>query len=156
MTQAHDPKFPQSASGALYPKNYVVGIIDDLQEARQATQAFQQAGYDADEIRLMESGEVLQTAQKVEDEKNPLQRFLSSFQNTTDETGAYIYQLAARQGKHILHVRADSHEDVDKISALMQRYHAHTIKFFGPWSVADVPPQSVPQEAREQAKEEHL
>ena len=155
MTQAYDPKFPQSASGALYPKNYVVGIIDDLQEARQAVQAFKQAGYDADEIRLMESGEVVERAQKTEEQKNPLQRVLSSFQDTTDETGAHIYQAAARQGKHVLHVRADSQEEVDKISALMQQYHAHAVKFFGPWSVADVPPQSVPQEAKEQAKEEH-
>jgi hypothetical protein len=144
MTQAHDPKFPQTPGGSLYPKNYVVGIIDDLQEAQEAEQAFKQAGYDAQNIRLMESHEAVEKAQDLEEGKNWFQRFLSSFQNTTDETGSDIYQRAAQQGKQILHVRADSQEDVDKISALMMRYHAHAVKFFGTWSVADVPPQSIP------------
>lgn len=143
MTQAHDPKFPQSPSGALYPKNYVVGVIDNLQEAQQARQAFKDTGYDADEIRLMESGEAVQKIEQINEEKNWLQRILSSFQDTSDETGAHIYEIAARQGKQILHVRADSAEDVDKISALMKRYHAHTIKFFGTWSVADIPPERI-------------
>lgn len=144
MTQAHDPKFPQTSSGSLYPTNYVVGIIDDLQEAQQAVQAFEKAGYEAEEIRLMESQEVLDKAHELNEGKNWLQRILSSFQNTTDETGAHVYELAAQQGKQILHVRADSQEDVDKISALMTRYHAHAIKFFSPWSVSDIPPQSIP------------
>ncbi len=141
--QAHDPQFPQSSSGTLYPKNYVVGIIDDVQEARQARQAFQDAGYATDEVRLMESQEAQQKVQDLDEEKNWLQRFLSSFQGTTDETGVHVYQSAAREGKQILHVHANSQEEVDKISALMQRYHAHAIKFFGSWSVADVPPQSI-------------
>ena len=145
MTQAHDPKFPQTAGGSLYPKNYVVGIIDDLQEAQQAEQAFKEAGYDAQQIRLMESHEVLEKTHDLEEGKNWFQRFLSSFQGTTDETGAHIYQLAAQQGKQVLHVRADSEKDVDKISALMMRYHAHAVKFFGSWSVSDVPPQSIPE-----------
>ena len=143
MTQAHDPKFPQSASGSLYPKNYVVGVIDDHQAARQATQAFRNAGYKTEEVRLMEGQEVLQKAKELDEQKNWLQRLLSSFQDTTDETGASVYLREARAGKHVLHVRADAPEEVDKISALMQRYGAHTVKFFGTWSVADLPPQSV-------------
>lgn len=141
MTQAHDPKFPQASSGSLYPKNYVVGVIDDLQEAQRATEAFKSAGYDMNEIRLMDSGEALEKVQELDQEKNWLQSILSSFQDTTDETGAHIYQLEARRGNHILHVRADSRAEIDKISELMQQYHAHTIKFFGPWSVADIPPK---------------
>lgn len=143
MTQAHDPKFPQSSSGAFYPKNYVVGIIDDREQARQARQAFKDAGYEANEIRLMESQEAQQKVQQLDEEKNWLQRILSSFQDTSDETGADVYQRAAQQGKQVLYVRAHSQDEVDKISALMQRYHAHTVKFFGSWSVADIPPGSV-------------
>lgn len=152
MTKAYDPKFPQTTSGALYPKNYVVGIIDNHQEAQQAAQAFREAGYDASKVRLMEGHDVLQKAQQLDEEKNWLQRFLASFQDSSDETGAHIYQVAAKQGKHVLHVRANSPEDVDRISALMQRYHAHTVKFFGSWSVADIPPQSVPEQAKEQQR----
>lgn len=142
MAQAHDPRFPQSWSGSLYPKNYVVGVIDNLQEARRAQEAFREAGYHAEEIRLMESQEITQKAEELEETKNPLQRFLSSFQETTDETGAHVYQVEAQKGRHILYVRADSDDEVEKIAALMQQYHAHAVKYFGPWSVADVPPQN--------------
>jgi hypothetical protein len=143
MTQAHDPKFPQSTSGAWYPTDYVVGVINDFQEAQQARQAFREAGYTADEIRLMESTEAIQKARDLEKEKNPLQHFLSSFQGTTDETGAHVYLLEAQKGNHILYVHADTEEQVDEIAALMQRYHAHIIKFFGALSVADIPPQAL-------------
>ena len=143
MTQAHDSKFPQAPSGALYPKHFVVGIIDDLQDAQNAVQAFKEAGYNASEIRLMESQEVIDKIQQLDEDKNWLQRILASFQDNTDETGVHIYQLAAQQGKQILHVRANSDKDVDKISTLMMRYHAHAIKFFSPWSVSDITPKSI-------------
>lgn len=145
MTQAHDPKFPQSSSGSLYPKNYVVGVIDNHEEAQQALQAFQKAGFPAEELRLMEGDEALQKTEELDKEKNIFQRFFSSFQGKTDETGVEIYRMNARHGRHILHVHADSDEQVEKIAALMQQYHGHAIKYFGPWSVADIPPRSLPQ-----------
>lgn len=144
MAQAHDSHFPQSSSGSWYPKDYVVGVIDDLQEAQRAQQAFQMAGYTAEEIRLMKSEEVTHKAQELEEEKNPFQRFLSSFQGVTDETGVHVYEREAQKGHHILYVRADREEEVEAIAALMQRYHAHIVKFFGSWSVADIPPGSTP------------
>jgi hypothetical protein len=142
MTQAHDPKFPQSTSGSWYPKNYVVGVIDDFQEAQQAQKAFQAAGHPAEELRLMSSEEATHKVEKLEEEKNPFQRFFSFFQGVTDETGAHVYEREARQGNHILYVRAENEEESKSIAALMQRYHAHTVKYFGPWAVADLPPQS--------------
>lgn len=145
MTQAQDPKFPQSADGSLYPKNYVVGVIDDLSEAKQAIEAFKEAGYSAEEIRLMKSEEAQQKPAELDRDKNVFQRFFSSFQGKTDETGIDVYQQEASKGKHILHVRADSDDEVDKITALMQRYHGHAIKFFGQWSVADMPPRDTSQ-----------
>ena len=57
MTRAHHPNFPQTLVGSLYPVNYVVGVIDDLQEAQQAERAFKDTGHDASTTRLMESQE---------------------------------------------------------------------------------------------------
>jgi len=142
MTQAHDSTFPQSASGSWYPKDYVVGVLNDLQEAQRAQQALEEAGYTAENIRLMESTEAVQKNRDLEKEQNPLQRFFSSFQDKTDETGAHVYLVEAQKGHHILYVHADTQEDVEKIAALMRRYHGHTMKFFSSWSVADIPPQA--------------
>ena len=141
MTQANDPNFPRTSSGTWYPKDYVAGVIDDLQEAQKAHEAFKNAGYQSEEVRLMESSEAAQQVEEHEQEKSPLQHFLSSFQSTTDETGAFVYQQEARKGNHILYVHANSKDDAEGIASLMQQYHAHAVKFFGRWSVADMHPR---------------
>ena len=145
MTQAYSPKFPQTAVGSLYPTNYVVGVIDDLEDAQQASQAFIDTGYSINETRLMESQEALEKIQELENGKNRFQRFFSSFQAATDETGADVYHFEAKLGHHILYVRAFSQNDIAKICELMEHFNAHTMKFFGVWSVADLPPRKIQQ-----------
>ncbi len=86
MTQAYHPKFPQTATGSLYPVNYVVSVIDELDMAKQALQAFADAGYDSNTVRLMDSQEALDKLYELEQQKNFFQRFLSSFQDATDDT----------------------------------------------------------------------
>jgi hypothetical protein len=141
--QAHDPNFPQTFSGALYPLNYVVAVIDDLWEAQMAAQAFLDAGYDMSGIRLMDSNEALQKMEDLEAKRNWFQRFLASFQGVTDETGVGIYKVEAQRNHQILHIHAATDEEVEKIRDILDVYHAHTIKFFGPWSVEDIPPKHV-------------
>lgn len=143
MTQAYHPKFPQTISGAIYPVNYVVAVIDDLWEAQQAAQAFIESGYDVSNIRLMDSHEALEKIHELEAGRNWLQRFFSSFQGTTDETGAAVYKSEAQKGYHILHVHATTSQEVERIRDILEVYHAHTIKYFGPWSVEDLPPRHV-------------
>ena len=139
--QAHDEKFPQSASGSLYPTHYVVGVIDDVREAEQAERAFKDAGYDASMLRLFKGREAVEKTQELEAQKSRWQQFLSSFQDATDETGVSVYQQEAHQGHNILNVRADSRQEIENIRDLMTQFHAHAIKFFGPWSVEDLPPR---------------
>lgn len=147
MVQAYHPKFPQTATGSLYPTNYVVGVIDDLQEARQAVQAFKDAGYDSNTVRLMNSQEALDKIRELEQRKNGFQRFLSSFQDATDDTGTDVFRFEAKEGHHLLYVRACAYslrtcstEEITQIRDIMSRYHAHAIKFFGLWWVEDIPP----------------
>lgn len=143
MTQADNPKFPQSLSGALYPTNYIVGVIDDLEEAQLASQALRDAGYSINAARLMESHEALEKIQELQIKKNRFQRFFSSFQTATDETGADVYHFEAMQGHHLLYVHAHTQSEIERVRDLMEQYHAHTIKFFGLWSVEDIPPRNI-------------
>lgn len=147
MTQAYHPKFPQTVTGSMYPVNYVVCVIDDLDQAQQALQAFKDAGYDANTVRLMTSQQALDKIQELEHQKNVFQRFISSFQDATDDTGIDIFRFEARQGNNILFVRACgaslracAPEEIRQIRDILGRYHARTIKFFSPWWVEDVLP----------------
>jgi hypothetical protein len=147
MTQAYHPKFPQTMTGSLYPLNYVVCVFDDLTEGRQAQEAFRAAGYDSNTVRLMESQEALNKLKELEQQKNVFQRFLSSFQDATDDTGADIFTFEVKQGHHLLFVRACgaslracAPEEIAQIRTILGRFHARTIKFFSPWWVEDVAP----------------
>jgi hypothetical protein len=147
MTQAYHPKFPQTASGSLYPINYVVSVIDNLDEARQALQAFTDAGYDANTVRLMTSEEALEKLRELNRQKNFFQRFVSSFQDATDDTGTDVFIYEAKQGNHLLFVRACGASlracapaEIQQIRDILGRYHARTIKFFSPWWVEDILP----------------
>jgi hypothetical protein len=147
MTQAYHPKFPQTVTGSIYPVNYVVSVIDDLNQATKALQAFKEAGYDANTVRLMTSQEALEKIQELEQQKNFFQRFVSSFQDATDDTGIDIFRFEAREGHHILFVRACgaslracAPQEIQQIRDILGRYNARTIKFFSPWWVEDVPP----------------
>lgn len=137
MTQSNDSSFPKTSHGTMYPKNYVVGVIDDLQEAQQAEQAFKAAGYPSEENRLLTSDEEIHKAQEIEGHKNRLQRFFSSFNSS--EAEAQMYQQEAQKGRHVLYVHAKSQDDVDKIGDLMRQHGARMIKFFGSWAVTDIP-----------------
>ena len=147
MTQAYHPKFPQTATGSLYPINYVVSVIDNLDVAKQAQQAFMDAGFDANTVRLMDSQEALNKLQELDQQKNFFQRFISSFQDATDDTGIDVFIFEAKQGNHLLFVRACdaflracSLEEMRQIREILGNYHARTIKLFSPWWVEDMPP----------------
>ncbi|HLI69434.1 MAG TPA: hypothetical protein VKV19_06705 [Ktedonobacteraceae bacterium] len=147
MTQAYYPKYPQAMIGSLYPTNYIVCVINDLQEAMQAVEAFQAAGFDASTVRLMKASELLEKIQELEQRKSAFQRFFSSFQDINNETGMEVYQLEAKQGHHILYIRTcapsvctSPSREIGRIREILGRYRAHTIKFFGTWSVEDIPP----------------
>lgn len=146
MSHAYDPRFPQTAIGSLYPTNYIVCVFDDLDDAREALQDLRAAGYEDETVRLMDAQETLAKIQELEQKKNRFQRFFSSFQGATDETGAEVYRFEAREGHHILYVRACassirtcSTREISRICVTLKRYHGHTVKFFGTWAVEDIP-----------------
>jgi hypothetical protein len=145
MTQAYNPKFPQKLAGSLYPTNYIVCVFDDLANAQQALQAFYDAGYEEDTVRLMDSEETMAKIRELEQNKNAFQRFFSSFQGATDETGAEIYRYEASEGHHIFFVRACassirtcSTNEISQIREILSAHHARTVKFFGTWAVEDI------------------
>jgi hypothetical protein len=145
MTQAYHPKFPQTLVGSLYPTNYIVAVFDDLEDAKQAVRAFHDRGYEENTVRVMDAQETLARIEQLDAQKNPFQRFFSSFQGATDETGADVYRFEATQGHHILYVRACassirtcSTREIGQIRAILKAHRAHTVKFFGTWAVEDI------------------
>ncbi len=137
--KAQDPNFPfNNVIGIPYPKHYVVGVIDNLQEAEKAVQALRNAGYDGENIRLYRRQEVVQLAQDQEKKQNILTRLAIALDEDEDVEVQFFEEEACR-GHHLLHVYAPTAVLVDRARDIFVAYHAHTIKYFGSWAIADLP-----------------
>jgi hypothetical protein len=86
-----------------FPKNYVVGVVQDRQEAEQALVALQNAGYT--DMHLIPSHEVVEGIEGRLQDQNLLRNMLHQLGTTSDEGyGAMGYLEQARQGWHMLAV----------------------------------------------------
>lgn len=147
MAQAYHPDFPQTPFGGLYPTNFVVGVFDDLSEAKAAVDDFLAANYDVGTVRLMDAQESIDKLHELDQHKNILQQILGSLHIADKKTGAATLQSAVNQGQHLLYVRACdtkfrtcSLDEVKQIHVLMEKHHGHTVRFFGPWWIEDIHP----------------
>ena len=117
---------------APFPRKYVHSVFDDLQDAVQAVQALQTAGYDARDIHLMASWDYMEA---VERRQAPM-GFLSSI----DEGFIDVYLREARRGHHILAVRLSRYEQILRVRNLLAAHHAHLVKYVDTWTFADLLP----------------
>jgi hypothetical protein len=143
MAKDRDENFPVASSGNVNPKNYVVAVIDDQKEAEKVEQALREAGFGSNDIRVMRGKELLDRQHDVEqDEKkqNVFSRLAGAFGEGAEEGGdTATYMQEARKGHVILNVYAGKAEQADKISAILAKYHARLIKYYGNWSIANYP-----------------
>src|SRR5438876_8832088 len=95
---------------APFPRKYVHSVFDELQDAVQAVQALQTAGYAAGDIHLMASWDYKEA---VERRQAPM-GFLSSIDE--DFVGVYLHE--ARRGRHILAVRLSRYEQILPVRSL--------------------------------------
>lgn len=139
-SNAYDPNFPMRRSGAIYPRQYVMGVIDDLQEAERAVQAFREAGYAPAHVRLFYSEAIIAHAREIAQHRTPWQRLVRVWQLGTDEgADTRVCLEEALRGHHTLFVYAPTARQVEQVHSLMVTYHAHHIKHFGTWTITDFP-----------------
>ena len=138
MTQGAD--FQHTGQVTAYPIHRVVGVIDSLQEAQQAVQALQEAGFSAEDIHLIQSQDFIAGVREWKQRKNPLSQVVEIFLASYDEGfPGETYLHEAEQGHAILSVRLTSSEQVNQVGDILVNYHAHQIKYFGRWAIADLP-----------------
>ncbi|HEU5229595.1 MAG TPA: universal stress protein [Ktedonobacteraceae bacterium] len=128
--------------GAAYPKDYVIAAIDDESEARQAMRELEDAGIAAENIHFFTSRQVLESAEDTAVTRSPLSRLADVFQAVASDDDAHvlIYVEEARRGRNIINVLAENSEQVQTISDILVKHHAHNIKYFGRWAVTVLHP----------------
>jgi hypothetical protein len=120
--------------GTWDPEGCLVCSIDDPAEAVRAVAALQRAGFTAEHIRLFLPDELL--ALNDAHRYSALKRVFFFLTNLSDD-GALEeeYREQARCGHPILVVHAPQHAQHVGATALLRDYRAHTVKYYGPWTV---------------------
>src|SRR5947199_6861367 len=85
MRMPSDAGFQHVDSVTAYPLHRVVGVINSLQEAKQAVRALQDAGYRAQDIHLIPSQDFIAGVREWEQQKSPLAQTVEIFLASYDE-----------------------------------------------------------------------
>lgn len=120
--------------GAAHHRNYVVGVLDNHDDARRTGTALQDSGFAPDDV-------VMQTGQDIQErmQRNDLGNLVR--EATTEEgTICRDYNDLARDGA-ILSVYTASPEEVERARKVMVEHGAHSLKHFGDWTISELPDQ---------------
>ncbi|MFL5665411.1 MAG: universal stress protein [Ktedonobacteraceae bacterium] len=135
--ETQEREFPLTRPGAVYPKHYIMAVIDEVKEAQDAVQALRHAGIPAEDIRLFESHEVLEYAEHTERTRSLRSRIADVFQTITSDEDAHVlsYVEEALRGHAILNVYAPTDEQVERVKNILVAHRARNIKYFGRWAI---------------------
>ena len=122
------------------PTNYVIGVIDQLQEAEQAVQALQNAGYAVQDMLLIPSQDFIEAIKQRRQQTSAFKRVMHAFSVSSDEGfPADLYLQQAQRGAHMLAVYASRGEQAQQIVQELHAYHVHHLKYFSQWTTTDYP-----------------
>jgi hypothetical protein len=124
-----------------YPENYLVAVIDDLAQAESAVRELLECGCREGDIKLFKAGEVLEAARALQRQRTFLASLVAAFQHTASEEGDFSedYKQEAVAGHQILVVEAHAPDEVQRVRAILARRGAHDLRFYGHWTITDVP-----------------
>lgn len=117
-----------------YPTNKVVGIIDDVEDARVALHDLQEAGFTADQIRVLTGKEGAHRIDPRGDQHGLFAHMLRSIQ----KLGDYEIPHATRHEQEMLAghfgigVTVRRKKNRDKALHILKSHHGHFINFYGP------------------------
>ena len=126
--------------GAWYPKDYVVGVIDDLDGAERAAEELRRVGFPAADVRLFPSEEVIGALGVIQAQRNVFQRMGAALQREMTEEGAANkeYNADARAGRHILTVLAVEPEEIERARKVLVAHGARRIMHYKKYTITDL------------------
>ena len=122
----------ETSSFIFYPVKHLFGIIEDPDATQAALQRLAEVGFEQERLMVF-TGE--QGAARIDAEGTEhglFARLVRRVQHMTPEHDqAVVYQDAARSGKSVVAVRADSNEEKERALGILRTNGAHFINFYG-------------------------
>ncbi len=120
--------------------NWVVGVIDDPEEANTAYKAAIAAGVAKEDIVLLSGPGATAVVEEKEACMSPLARLYARVTQVATDPGnaEREYREEAAQGHAILSIRAESSGQIVRAQEVLMAHHAHRVKHFGQWTLIDL------------------
>ena len=112
---------------APFPRKFVLSAFVDLQDARQAAYALCAAGFNAQDIHILQSHEFVKS---VTQDQSPFEIITSIDYD--------IYLREARRERSFLAVRPTSYGQLNQIRDLLAPYHAYLANYIDTWTVTEL------------------
>lgn len=112
-----------------FPREYILGVFIDLQDAQKAADALRAAGYGDQEIHVLEGADFVEA---ISHDQSPF--------NIVTSTSHDKYLLEARRGRSFLAVRPANTEQLTEIRDVLAPYGAYLVKYIDTWSQRDLLP----------------
>jgi hypothetical protein len=110
-----------------FPKKYVLSVFIDLQAALQAAYALSKAGFDKQEIHILQNHELVKAVAQVQ----------SPFQIITS-IDYDLYLREAHRGRFFLAVRPDRYGQLNQIRDLLAPHGAYFANYIDTWTVTEL------------------
>lgn len=133
--------------GGWHKDHYLAAVIDELPEAEQAVRDLKQAGWRAEDVKLVQGKPAAQHINQIEEQRPASTTIPAAVRGATSEEGPISknYEAEAEQGHQILAVYAEGDTQVERARQILARHQAHALEYFGSWVITDLPePEQAP------------
>ncbi len=140
MSQSEDTLFPAAADNLGQSHNWLVGVIDQPQQAERAVQALRQAGFAEEDVLLLHGPDTLQRLEAKDEQRGVLGWTHKAVAQIVSDAGSFegAYAQEASAGHSIINVHTAEKPDIERARAVLAQHGAHYIKHFGPWTISDL------------------
>lgn len=119
----------QEAPAVTFPRGYILGVFISLEDAKRAEEALNAAGFDEQEIHVLEGHDFMEA---ISQDHSPL-NIITSIAH--DE-----YLVEMQRGRSFLAIRPANLAQLEPIRDLMAPYGAYLVKYHDTWSQRELLP----------------
>ncbi|MEO7001120.1 MAG: hypothetical protein ABI068_04910 [Ktedonobacterales bacterium] len=137
---AEETHFPAASDNLSQQQDWLIGVIDDPQDAERATQALYDAGFAHENVMTLHGPDAVQRLNAKEDQRNVVNKLYSTLTNTLTDAGRFEedYAAEARAGHTIMNVHVVEPDRIELARQILAAHNAHTIRHYGRWNITGI------------------
>jgi len=134
---AEETHFPAASDNLTQTQDWLVGVIDNPQDAERATQALYDAGFAQGDVMTLHGPAAVQRLNAKDEQRNIVSKVYSTLTNTLSDAGRFEgdYANEAHAGHSVMNVHVVEPDRVEQARQILAAHNAHTLRYFSRWNI---------------------